>query len=182
MEKQASQTDLPPDTPTARPRTSWPGAGSTPAGPSGPADYALLNAVFLSGLAALAAGARVQGRRGTPPPPLRELPLLAMATFALAHVLAKEKVTTWLREPFVEEGHDHRPVQPEGEGLRYAIGELLTCTRCVGAWCALGLTALRVASPSAGRTVSTVLAAAGANNVLQAGFRLLVETTNTTNR
>jgi hypothetical protein len=117
-------------------------------------------------------------RRGRQPIPLREVPLLAAATYALAQVLAKEKVTTWLREPFVEEGGDHRPVRPEGDGLRYAVGELLTCTRCLGAWAALGLTALRTAAPAAGRTASTVLAVAGANNFLQAGFRLLTAKTN----
>ncbi|HEY8866423.1 MAG TPA: DUF1360 domain-containing protein, partial [Solirubrobacteraceae bacterium] len=83
--------------------------------------------------------------------PLRELPVIGVAAFALADVLAKQKVTTWLREPFVEEGADHKPVRPEGSGLRYALGELVTCTRCVGAWCALGLVGLRIAAPRPGR-------------------------------
>ena len=44
--------------------------------------------------------------------------------------------------------------RPKGRRLRYAVGELLTCTRCTGAWSALGLVALRLHSPAAGRTVS----------------------------
>jgi len=92
------------------------------------------------GVAALAA----RGDRH-PSVPLRELPVIGIAAFALADVLAKQKVTTWLREPFVEENADHKPVRPEGSGLRYALGELVTCSRCVGAWCALGLVGLRLA-------------------------------------
>ena len=36
----------------------------------------------------------------------------------------------------VEEGDDKRP---KGRRLRYAVGELMTCTRCMGAWSALAL-------------------------------------------
>ncbi len=157
----------------------WPGSETTPLGPSGPEDYALLNIVYLSGLTALAAVThRLGPRAGDRAIPMREVPLLSGAAFALAHVLAKEKISTWLREPFVVESGEHRPLRSEGEGVRYAIGELLTCTRCVGAWCALGLVGLRTASPPAGRLVSTVLATVGVNNIAQAAFRLLVENTN----
>lgn len=145
---------------------------------SAPADYATVEAVFAAGLAGLALLTRRREAAGEPAIPLRELPVLAVATFALANVLAKEKVSTWLREPFVEESADHRPVRPEGHGLRYAIGELLTCTRCVGTWSALALVGLRTASPPAGRAASTVLALAGTNAVLQSGYRLLCEQAN----
>ena len=100
-----------------------------------------------------------------------------MATFALADVLAKERISTWLRAPFVVESADHKPLQPEGTGLRYAIGELVTCSRCVGTWSALALVGLRTASPSAGRATATILALAGINDVAQSGFRLLAERT-----
>lgn len=159
-------------------RPRWPGAASTPPSPTSPRDYALLEAVFLAGLAGVAGLTHARERDGSRAIPLRELPVLAAATFALAQTIAKEKVSTWLREPFVEEGGDHKPVRPEGGGLRYAVGELLTCTRCVGTWSALALVGLRTASPGAGRAVSSVLALAGANDVVQSGFRLLTERTN----
>ena len=47
------------------------------------------------------------------------------------------------------------------------------CTRCTGAWSALGLVALRLHSPAAGRTVATVLAASAGNDLMQAGFQWL---------
>lgn len=160
-------------------RHAWPGSGSTPsAGATEPAHYALINGVYLSLMAGAVAIALRREHSGGAAIPGRELPVLGVATFALAHAVAKEKVSTWLREPFVEEAGDHRPVRPEGTGLRHAVGELLTCTRCVGAWCALGLVGLRIASPTAGRTVSGVLATAGANNVLQALFDLLTKSAN----
>ena len=57
--------------------------------------------------------------------------------------------------------------------MRHAIGELLTCTRCVGAWSALGLVGLRLTSPATGRVVNDVLAVSALNDWLQATFRLL---------
>lgn len=159
-------------------RWRWPGTASTPVSATGPGDYALLEGVFATGLLGLIALTRRRERDGRPVIPRRDLPVLAMATFAVADVLAKEKVSTWLREPFVQEGFDHKPVAPEGDGLRRAVGELLTCTRCVGTWSALALVGLRTASPSAGRATANVLALAGVNDLMQSGFRLMAERTN----
>jgi len=96
---------------------------------------------------------------------------LSAATFALSKLIVHEKVETWLRQPFVEEGADGK--RPRGRRLRYATGELLNCTRCVGAWSALALVALRVRSPGAGRAVTTVLAASAGSDVLHSAFSLL---------
>ena len=60
--------------------------------------------------------------------------------------------------------------RPRGRRMRYAVGELLNCTRCMGAWSALGIVALRVHSPPAGRMLTTVLAASAGNDFLQASF------------
>jgi hypothetical protein len=125
-------------------------------------DYAALSAVYGALLAGTAATAR---RRA--PIPAAELPALAAASFALSKLVVHEKVESWIRRPFVDEGER----RPKGRRLRYAIGELLTCTRCTGAWSALGLVALRLHSPNAGRTVSTVLAASAGNDMLQAAFQ-----------
>jgi len=159
-------------------RWRWPGAASTPPSATGPGDYAALEAVFVGGLAGVIVLARRQEQDGGEAIARRDLPVLAMATFAMADVLAKEKVSTWLREPFVREEADHKPAAAEGTGIRHAIGELLTCTRCVGTWSALGLVGLWTASPTAGRTTANVLALAGVNDLLQSGFRLLAERTN----
>lgn len=62
--------------------------------------------------------------------------------------------------------------------MRHTIGELLTCTRCVGTWSALALVGLRTASPASGQATATVLALAGTNDLMQSAFLLLVERTN----
>ena len=66
--------------------------------------------------------------------------------------------------------------------MRYAVGELLTCTRCVGVWSALGLTALRVTRPREARVVNAVLGASAINDVAQAGFTWLCSRANAAGR
>lgn len=134
-------------------------------------DYALINVSYVSALAGV--GAVLHRQRGQVDLTPRELVLLTLATFSLADVFAHERIATWIRRPFDVETSDHRPGQPRGRGLRYAIGELMACSRCVGSWSALGLVGLRVVSPSASGAVTTVLAAGGANDFLQALFRIL---------
>jgi hypothetical protein len=134
--------------------------------PTEPADYAALSTVYGALLGATALSAR---RRE--PVPGGEVPVLAAATFALSKLIVKEKAESWLRQPFVDEAGG--TARPKGRRLRYAVGELLTCTRCTGAWSALGLVALRLHAPSTGRAVATVLAASAGNDMLQAGFSWL---------
>src|SRR4051794_10789325 len=83
-----------------------------------------------------------------------------------------------MRGPFVEEERrDGR--RPKGRRLRYAVGELLTCTRCLGAWSALGLTALRVTRPRESRVVTTALATSALNDFLFAAFAWVCAASNT---
>ncbi len=143
-----------------------------------PVDYVALEVVFATGLAGVVALTTRRTRSKVVPISRAELPALAIATFALADVVSKERISTWLREPFVVESADHRPVEPAGSGIRRAIGELLTCSRCAGTWSALGLLGLRTAFPTTGQVTINVLALTGANDVLQAGFRILVDRAN----
>ena len=146
--------------------------------PIEPADYAKLNAVYAVLLLGTLAGTRRRARED--PIETRELIPIAMATFALAKVVAREKIGTWVRDPFVEVENGER--RPRGTRLRGAVGELVTCTRCVGAWSALAVVGLRAADPPTGRTVANVLAASAANDWLQAGFKWLTTQTNLSQR
>ena len=129
-------------------------------------DYAALSAGWGAALGTLLLAARDKGEEPVRP---AEIVPLGIATFALAKLVAKEKVDRWVREPFVEERPDGERA-PKGDGLRYAVGELLTCTRCVGTWSALGLVALRVTRPREARVVNAVLGASAVNDLAQAGF------------
>ena len=143
--------------------------------PTEAVDYAALTSVYGALLAATAVTAR---RRE--PVPRGEVPILAAATFALSKLIVHEKVETWLRQPFVDE--EPGGGRPKGRRLRYAVGELLTCTRCTGAWSALGLVALRLHAPATGRTAATVLAASAGSDMLQAAFSWLCAGANTQER
>ena len=134
--------------------------------PTETTDYAALTALYGALLGATAAASR-----GREPVPRGEVPLLAAATFARSKLIVHEKVESWIRRPFVDERDGGK--RPKGRRLRYAVGELLTCTRCTGAWSALAIVALRLHAPQAGRTVSTVLAASAGNDMMQAGFSWL---------
>jgi len=138
------------------------------------ADYALLSGTYGSLLTALMFASRSKGEE-----PLRDIEVLpiGVAAFALSKLLTKEKIETWVREPFVEEQPDGERT-PKGKGLRYAVGELLTCSRCMGAWSGLGITALRVMRPREARILTTVLAASAVNDFMQTGFSLAASHTN----
>ena len=141
--------------------------------PTEPSDYAAISLAFGSLLAGLAASARSRD-----PIDRADLVPLSAATFSLSRLIVHDKAESWLREPFlVEEGEGKRP---KGRRLRYAIGELLSCTRCMGAWSALALVGLRLHAPRAGRTVATVLAVSAGNDALQAGFSWLCSRANET--
>jgi hypothetical protein len=142
--------------------------------PVEPTDYAKLNALYGALLIGVLAGTRRRAR--DEPIEQRELVPIALATFALAKVVAREKIGAWVRDPFVEVENGER--RPRGRRLQRAVGELVTCTRCVGAWSALAVVGLRAADPPTGRTVANVLAASAANDWLQSSFKWLCAQTN----
>ncbi|MEA2430619.1 MAG: hypothetical protein QOI19_1092 [Thermoleophilaceae bacterium] len=157
---------------------TYPHAVDSAEPPTEPVDYAAINAVYGVLLTTLVLTTRERARED--PISGRELVPIAAATFALSKVIAREKIGSWMREPFVEDPVGAK--KPRGRRLRRAIGELVTCTRCVGAWSALGVVGLRLASPESGRVVTNVLAASAANDWLQAGFKLLCAASNRADR
>jgi hypothetical protein len=131
--------------------------------------YAEIAATFVGGLAAAAIAARQFNRD---PRELRALDLvtLSAATFKAARTISHDRVTSFLREPFVEGEAYGGDEQPTGEGMQRAIGELVTCTRCVGIWVAAGLGTAQVVAPRFGRLLTWTLAASAANDFLQTAF------------
>ena len=86
--------------------------------PTKPVDYAALSAGYGALLGALVLGARERpGGRGDF---REEIPALGLATFALSKMIAKEKVETWVREPFVEETPQGRRPRARGCATRSA--------------------------------------------------------------
>ena len=135
--------------------------------------YAGIVGVFAGGLAAAGFAGRLLGRDPQCQTAL-DLVVLSAATFKAARTLARDEVASFLREPFVKgrayEGEGEEPV--EG-GVEQAIGELITCSRCVGTCAAAALATTQILAPRFGRLVTWSLGAAAANDFLQAGFAAL---------
>ncbi len=109
-----------------------------------------------------------------------DLVVLSAATFKVARTLARDDVTSFLRRPFVQGEpplvEDEEPIK--NGGMEQAIGELVTCTRCVGTWAAAALASTQILAPRFGRLLAWSLGAAAANDFLQAGFAALAAKAN----
>lgn len=131
--------------------------------------YAAIVAAFFGGLGTVAAT-----RRSTHTARGLDVVVLCAATFKASRTLSRERIASFLRQPFVEGdasvGEEERPA---GRGVQRAIGELVTCTRCVGTWTAAGLASTQVVAPRFGRLLTWSLAASAGNDFLQAGFAAL---------
>jgi hypothetical protein len=140
--------------------------------------YAAIMGTFCGGLALAGGLARLLGRNPREHTAL-DFAVLCAASFKAARTIARDEVTSFVREPFVE-GHAHEggeePVQ-SGD-MQQAIGELVTCSRCIGTWTAAGLAATQIVAPRFGRLLTWSLAAAGANDFLQASFAALTAKSN----
>lgn len=124
--------------------------------------YATLMATFGGGLAAVGALARLLDRDPEFTP--LDLAALSLATFKASRTIARDRVTSWIREP-LENADDG--------GFEQALAELVTCSRCVGTWVAAGLGSTQIIAPRFGRLLTWTLAAAGLNDFLQAAFAAL---------
>jgi hypothetical protein len=141
--------------------------------------YAGIMGTFAGGLAAAGVLARLLGRDPRDDTAL-DLAVLSVATFKAARTITRDDVSSFIRNPFVEgeagTGDDEAP--KETGDLQQAIGELVTCSRCIGTWAAAGLATTQILAPRFGRLLTWSLAAAGANDFLQAGFVALTSKTN----
>jgi hypothetical protein len=97
-----------------------------------------------------------------------EFLLLALATFRLTRLVVFDKITAFLRSPFIEEVEEVEEdgtavtyIQVKGIGIRKWIGELLSCYWCAGIWCTALLVGLFYVWPTGMQLVVYVLAIAG---------------------
>jgi hypothetical protein len=118
------------------------------------APYAALSGLFWAGL--LAAAARAGRERRDEPTTVTDVVALGIAGAKIGKVVAEDRVTVFLRRPFAD---GPAAVQPKGEGLTRAVGELVTCSHCISLWVAGILGAAQVTKPRATRLVTRVFAA-----------------------
>jgi hypothetical protein len=139
------------------------------------ASYAAIVGTFAGGIAAAGVAGRLLDRDAQCQTAL-DFVVLSAASFKAARTLSHDEVTSFVREPFVR-GHAHEGGEEPVEtgDLAQALGELVTCSRCIGTWVAAGLATTQVLAPRFGRLLTWSLAAAGANDFLQAGFAALTK-------
>lgn len=100
--------------------------------------------IFLSIFAAFVSRLSIW-RRSREPYKLQpfDLLLLTLSTFRLGRMVAYDRVAEPIRQPFTKTVPDEtgagESVEPRGEGLRQALGQLLSCPICAGTWIAAGL-------------------------------------------
>jgi len=140
--------------------------------------YAALVAAYSGGLAAAGLVAGLLHRSPYTNTAL-DFAVLAAASFKAARTISRDKITSFVREPLVEgTAYDGEDEQPGGDGFKRAMGELVTCTRCIGTWTAAGLTSTQILAPRFGRLLTWSLAASAASDFLQAGFVALTNKAN----
>jgi hypothetical protein len=136
--------------------------------------YAALMSLF--GALSTAAGltAKRQGRSLPPSVSAGDVILIGVATHKLTRLIAKDKVTSFIRSPFTrfQESSGHGEVEEEarGHGLRKAIGELLICPYCLGQWVAAGFAFGLVFSPRLTRLLAGMWTAQAISDVAQLGY------------
>ena len=115
-------------------------------------------------LSSIAAAGTTAGRR-LPRTDALELAKLGLASHRIGRMIAFERVAEPIRQPFTvtvpdETGADETVVA-RGRGIRWALGELVSCPTCVATWAALGLYLGMTFLPGPTRVLVNVLAAAG---------------------
>jgi hypothetical protein len=137
------------------------------------AAYALLMGAFFGGLGGALAAARATGRE-LDRPGLAEVLLYGLATQKVSRLIAKDKVTSFLRAPFTRfqdtAGHGELEEAPRGEGLRFAVGELLVCPYCMAQWVAGGLTVGHLFAPRTTRLLGAMWAAQAVADGIQLAY------------
>lgn len=137
--------------------------------------YSAITGVYNLVFASLFVAAR--GRQGSFAPTVGGLDMIlfGVATHKLSRLITKDFVTSFLRAPFTRyEGHGdaHAEVQesPRGRGMRYALGELLTCPYCVAQWVAPAFWFGSLVAPAPTRLVSRVFTTVALADVLHLAY------------
>lgn len=101
------------------------------------------------------------------------LVILILASFRLTRLIVYDKITAFLRKPFIEStyeldknGEFEEVIKIKGTGLTYWIGNLLSCYWCTGIWTTVAIILLYALVP-ASYILLVILAVAGAAALIE---------------
>ena len=141
--------------------------------------YAGMTGLFLAAFGGSLAGMRLAGKELPERVPPTDVVLLGLATHKLSRILAKDKITSFVRAPFTRydgpAGQGEITEDPRGEGLQLALGELLGCPYCLAQWVAAGLVVAFLAAPRLTRLIASVYAAQTLSDFMQLVYLLAKE-------
>ncbi|MFB9762695.1 DUF1360 domain-containing protein [Ectobacillus funiculus] len=111
--------------------------------------------------------------------------LFALASFRLTRLIVYDKITKFIRNPFIEEvdvqdedGSVVTYVRIKGRGLRKWIGELLSCYWCTGIWTTAFLMALYYFMPKFTEWLLFLLGIAGVAAIIETVVSRLINDEN----
>jgi hypothetical protein len=143
------------------------------------AGYAALAATFGGAVAISVAAARASGRQVPQRIPWWDVVLFGVATHKVARLISKDRVTSFMRAPFVryedDAGHGEVSEEPRGTGLRLATGELLACPYCLAQWVAAAFGVGYIVAPSETRLIASVYTAETISDFLQLVYKAVEE-------
>jgi hypothetical protein len=109
----------------------------------------------------------------------KDLLLFGVATHAVSRMVARDRVTSVLRAPFVRYQSDGSAAElnekARGEGTRRALGELLDCPFCLSPWVATGFLTASTVRPRETRFVASIFALSAASFTLHRLYEWLGE-------
>ena len=140
--------------------------------------YAGLTALFNAGFAGALYAAKRRRRLPERISP-QDLVLIGTASHKLSRLVAKDKVTTFVRAPFTEYQGRGGPAEVEersrGGEIRGAIGELLICPYCLGLWAAGAFHVGLIFAPRVTRVTASTLTALTVSDFLQIAYKAAEE-------
>src|SRR4029079_13280593 len=124
-------------------------------------EYATLLGFYLASVAVVT-GIAVEQNRLPRKFGALDLALLGIATHKLSRIVAKDRITSILRAPFVSyirgAGAGEGEEEPRGRGIQRGIGHLISCPYCTAPWCATALSFGLLFAPRVTRLFAGILA------------------------
>ena len=141
--------------------------------------YAALTALFNAGFAGALAAAQHSGRELPERIRPADTLLIGTASHKLSRLIAKDKITSFLRAPFTRYEEPGAPAEVEertrGGGAGGAVGELLVCPYCLGLWASAAFHVGLVYAPRQTRMVTSTLTALTLSDFLQIAYKAAEE-------
>jgi Protein of unknown function (DUF1360) len=137
------------------------------------AEYAAMLTFYLAAMATLTSIA-VQKNRLPKRFSVFDLALLGVATHKLSRLIAKDRITSIFRAPFVDyirsagAGEVHE--EPRGRGIQRGIGRFISCPFSIGPWCAMALGSGFIFAPRVSRFLAGIFTSVAISDFLQRAY------------